>query len=61
MSPFMQCCGAGAGGTEIILRTRSRNQSRIYLFRLRLCNSGAEIIFLLKILVIYCTVVSLDE
>ena len=43
-----QCCGAG--GAEIILRSRSQKRSRIQLFRPRLRSSRAEIIFLLKIL-----------
>ena len=40
----------GAGGAEIILRSRSQKRSRIQLFRPRLRSSRAEIIFLLKIL-----------
>ena len=47
-----QCCGAGAGGAEIILRGWSRYRSRNYLFRLR--SSGADSIILLLAILLYC-------
>ena len=49
-----QCCGAGAGGAEIILRGWSRYRSRNYLFQAQLRSSGAEIIILLLAILLYC-------